>query len=76
LQLSANIQQITNLDNDPSHVVNLESYTLLNAKAMYNLSKNMKIYVSGENLLGQSYQANRYYTMPEATIFAGINLNF
>jgi iron complex outermembrane receptor protein len=57
-------------------VVNLESYTLLNAKAMYNLSKNMKIYVSGENLLGQSYQANRYYTMPGTTVFAGINLNF
>jgi len=76
LQLSANIQQITNLDNDPSPVVNLESYTLLNAKAMYNLSKNIKIYVSGENLLGQSYQANRYYTMPGTTVFAGINLNF
>ncbi len=76
LQLSANIQQITNLDNDPSPVVNLESYTLLNAKAMYNLSKNIKLYVSGENLLGQTYQVNRYYTMPEATVFAGINLMF
>jgi len=43
---------------------------------MYNLSKNIKLYVSGENLLGQTYQVNRYYTMPEATIFAGINLNF
>lgn len=76
LQLSANIQQITNLDNDPSPLVNLESYTLLNAKAMYNLTKNIKLYVSGENLLGQTYQVNRYYTMPEATVFAGINLMF
>lgn len=76
IQLSANIQQITNLDNDPSPVVNLESYTLLNAKAMYNLTKNIKLYVSGENLLGQTYQVNRYYTMPGATVFGGINLMF
>ena len=76
LQLSANIQQITNLDNDPSPKVNLESYTLVNAKAMYNLTKNINFYVSGENLLGQTYEVNRYYTMPEATVFAGINLMF
>jgi len=76
LQLTANIQQITNLDNDPSPIVNLESYTLLNAKAIYNLTKNINLYVSGENLLGQTYEVNRYYTMPEATVFAGINLSF
>jgi outer membrane cobalamin receptor len=76
LQLSANIQQINNLDNDPSPKVNLESYTLLNAKAMYNLTKNINFYVSGENLLGQTYEVNRYYTMPEATVFAGVNLMF
>ncbi|HSO87581.1 MAG TPA: TonB-dependent receptor [Draconibacterium sp.] len=76
LQLSANIQQITNLDNDPSPKVNLESYTLVNAKAMYNLTKNINFYVSGENLLGQTYEVNRYYTMPKATLFAGVNLMF
>jgi iron complex outermembrane receptor protein len=76
LQLTANIQQITNLDNDPSPKVNLESYTLLNAKASYNLTKNIKLYVSAENLLGQTYQVNRYYTMPGATVFGGVNLNF
>jgi iron complex outermembrane receptor protein len=76
LQLTANIQQITNLDNDPSPKVNLENYTLLNAKASYNLTKSIKLYVSAENLLGQTYQVNRYYTMPGATVFGGVNLNF
>lgn len=76
LQLIASIQQISNLDNDPSPKVNLENYTLLNVKAMYNLSKNLKLHISAENLLGENYQVNRYYTMPETTIFAGLNLMF
>jgi len=76
LHLSASIQQISNLDNDPSPVmVNKESYTLVNAKAMYMLSKKFSLFVSGENLLGTSYEVNRYYTMPKTTVFAGLNLN-
>jgi len=76
LQLSANVQQINNLDNDPSPVVNKESYTLLKAKAVYNITNNFSLYVSGENLLNEDYQANRYYTMPGATIFSGLNFSF
>ena len=76
LQLAANIQHITNLDNDPSPVVNKESYTLLNAKAMYQLTKNLKVYVSGENLLDTNYEVKRYYTMPGTTVFAGLNIVF
>ncbi len=76
LQLMASIQQISNLDNDPSPVVNMESYTLLNAKASYNLTRNFKLFISGENLFGANYQVNRYYTMPEEIVFAGINFIF
>ncbi len=76
LMLMANIQQVSNLDNDPSPVVNLESYTLLNAKVTYNIMRNLKLFVSGENLTGANYQVNRYYTMPKATIFAGVNFVF
>ena len=76
LQLMASIQQVSNLDNDPSPVVNLENYTLLNAKASYNLTRNFKLFISGENLLGTSYQVNRYYTMPKTTVFTGINFIF
>ncbi len=76
LQLMASLQQISNLDNDPVPVVNKESYTLLNAKATYGLTKNLKLFVSGENLLSQDYQVNRYYTMPKATVFGGLNVVF
>lgn len=76
LLLTANIQQVSNLDNDPTPVVNLESYTLLNAKAKYNFIPALSFYVSGENLLSTEYQTNRYYTMPEATIFAGLSFIF
>jgi len=76
LILNANIQQISNLDNDPSPKVKLESYTLLNAKIAYNLFKNISLYVSAENLLNQDYEVNRYYTMPGTTVFGGVNFNF
>ena len=76
LQLMASIQQVSNLDNDPSPVVNTVSYALLNAKATYNLTSKLKVFVSGENLLGEDYQVNRYYTMPGATLCSGISFNF
>jgi iron complex outermembrane receptor protein len=75
-QLMASVQEIKNLDNDPSPVVNKEDYTLLKAKAVYNITPNLKWYVSGENLLNENYQVNRYYTMPGATVFTGIGFNF
>ncbi|MCY1720753.1 TonB-dependent receptor [Prolixibacteraceae bacterium Z1-6] len=76
LQLSASFQQISNLDNDASVIVNLESYTLVNAKATYNLTRNLKIFISGKNLLNTKYEVNRYYDMPGTTVFSGLNLIF
>ena len=76
LLLVANMQHISGLDNDPTPITNLESYTLVNAKASYNLTRNVKLYVSGENLLSTDYTVNRYYTMPEITVFGGLSLMF
>jgi iron complex outermembrane receptor protein len=76
LILNANVQHVSDLDNDVSPGVNLISYSVLNAKATYLLSKNIKLFVSGENLLNQEYEVNRFYTMPGATIFSGINFQF
>lgn len=76
IQLTGSIQQINNLDNDPSPVAASEDYTLLKAKAVYNISKNLKWYASGENLLNEAYQVNRYYTMPGTTLFTGLNFIF
>ncbi|MEN8118679.1 MAG: TonB-dependent receptor, partial [Bacteroidota bacterium] len=76
LQMMASLQQVSGLDNDPSPAVNKENYTLLNAKAIYNLTRNLKLFVSGENLLGTEYEVNRYYTMPGVTVFSGLNFIF
>lgn len=75
-QFITSIQRIGNLDNDPSMIINKVSYTLLKAKISYNLSEELKFFVSGENLLNESYQVNRYYTMPGTTFFASINYIF
>lgn len=73
-QISGTVQQIINLDNEASSVVNKVNYTLVQAKTMYRLNKNLKVYVSAENILNQTYAVNRYYTMPGTIFFAGINL--
>jgi len=75
-QMTVSLEQVSNLDNDVSPQVNLESYTLLNGRVGYFLNKYLNFYVSGENLLGQQYQVIRYYPMPGATVMAGVNLSF
>lgn len=76
LNLTASIQQVSGLDSDPTVVITKQSYTLLSAKASYRLMKNIQFFVSGENLLNQKYETNRYYTMPGTTVFSGVNLQF
>ena len=70
---SANIQQIVNIDTDPSMAVTKESYTLLKAKVTCHLGRFLQVYISGENLLDQVYEVNRYYPMPGITLFSGVN---
>lgn len=76
LQLTGSLQQISNLDSDPSPALASEDYTLLKAKVIYNINKYLKWYISGENLLNEEYQVNRYYSMPGATVFSGLNIVF
>ncbi len=75
-RINGSLQRISDLNNDVTGKVNLISYTLVNAKAAWNLTRRMGITLSGENLLGQKYAPNRYYPMPLTTIFGGINLQF
>ena len=70
------LQQVSNLDTDPSAKTFEESYTLVNAKISHRFCKFAEVFVSAENLLNQEYEQNRYYTMPGTTVFAGVNLNF
>ena len=74
--INGSFQQISNLDNDPSPTVTDVDYSLLNAKIVYRVNDHLKWYVSGENLLNENYQVNRYYSMPGATFFSGLNISF
>ena len=76
LGFTASLQRVAGLDTDASAAVAKQSYTLLNAKASYRLTKNIQVFISGENLLDQKYETNRYYTMPGVTAFSGVNLSF
>jgi iron complex outermembrane receptor protein len=76
LYLTAGLQLVTGLDTDVSSSVSRESYILVSAKASYSLMRNIQLFVKGENLLDQKYETNRYYPMPGATVFCGMNLNF
>jgi outer membrane cobalamin receptor len=70
------LQQVVNLDTDPSANVYAEDYTLVNAKVSHRLFQFAEVFVSAENLLDQQYEQNRNYTMPGTTFFAGLNLKF
>ena len=52
----------------------LPDYTLLGARVSYQVADFVNIYVSGENLLNNSYQTIYDYPMPGRTLFAGLNL--
>ncbi len=76
LQLNASVQQIANLDNDATFAFNPVDYSVVQAKAFYNFTKNIQGFVSADNLFNRKYQVNRYYTMPGTTVFGGINFRF
>ena len=53
-----------------------ESFAIWNLRGAYQLSKLINIYARGENLLSQSYEINKGYPMPRATVMGGISLTF
>jgi iron complex outermembrane receptor protein len=73
ISISANVHQINDLNTDAIAVSKLESYTLLSTKLVCHLSSNLEVFTSAENILNQHYEINRYYPMPGATFFCGIN---
>lgn len=74
--INLSIQQVNNLDTDPTPKSTGENYTLINAKINRRLCSYADFFISAENLLNQKYEQNRYYTMPGTTLFSGINLKF
>jgi iron complex outermembrane receptor protein len=42
----------------------------------YQATRQVTLWLRGENLLAQSYEINLGFPMPRATFMGGINLNF
>lgn len=77
-KLSAGIQSIKNLYLSIAPVLEMESYTLLNASVSY--SDKIKrlgytLFIKGDNLTGAKYSINPGFPMPGAMVFAGVNLD-
>jgi len=53
-----------------------EYFTLWNITASYKVFKGITAYARGENLLAQKYQTMQGFTMPRATIMAGVKIDF
>jgi iron complex outermembrane receptor protein len=47
---------------------------LVNATVNYQLTRNVGLWLRGENLLAQSYEINYGYPMPRATFMAGVTV--
>jgi outer membrane cobalamin receptor len=53
-----------------------QTFVLWNFRAGYQLTKSVNPFMSGENLLGQSYEINAGYPMPKATFTLGVHIRF
>ena len=53
-----------------------ENFILWNLRGGFRISRNLRIFVSGENLLAQRYEINAGFPMPRATVLGGVNMHF
>jgi iron complex outermembrane receptor protein len=75
--IMAGLHVVDGLDTDASASVNTnETYILTNTRLNYMPFKFIGFFITGENLLDQSYETNHYYTMPGITVFGGMLCKF
>lgn len=70
------LQQVNGLYIVTGDAPEKENFTLVNANVSYQVSRPLKIYVKGDNLLAQSYQTYKGFYMPRATFMAGLDITF
>ena len=71
----AGLTQIAGLYTATGNQKNQENATLLNATVDYQLNHHLKLWVTGENLLGEHYELVAGNPMPKATFMGGISLS-
>lgn len=53
-----------------------ENFILWNLRAGFRISRKLRIFVDGENLLAQRYVINAGFPMPRATVLGGLDMHF
>ena len=74
--VNAGLQYINGLYTAVGDAEQKENFCLLNLSISYGLTKGIRLWARGENLLAQSYEINLGYPMPRATFMGGVNINF
>ena len=74
--VNAGLQYIGKLHTSTDAAAPTESFWLLNATASYQLLKQLKLFVKGDNLLAQRYETLKGFPMPRATVMAGVQIDF
>ncbi|MES0868591.1 TonB-dependent receptor plug domain-containing protein [Pseudovibrio sp. SCP19] len=65
-----------NLGSDWPNIVDMEDVFLLGAKASYDVTEEVELYVRGENLLDQEYELINGYQTPGLSVYAGVSASF
>ena len=76
LTVNAGLQYINGLYTAVGDAEQKENFCLLNLSANYAVTKNLELWVRGENLLAQEYEINLGYPMPRATFMGGVTVRF
>ena len=73
-ELSTGVQYVNGLYKsvDPDEQ---EDFVLWNLRGSYQVNSHLKLWLSGENLLAQTYEVMSGYPMPKATIMGGIKID-
>ena len=69
------LQHINNLYTAVGDNEQKESFWLLDASVTYAVTRNVSLWVRGENLLAQKYEINLGYPMPHTTFMAGVSVS-
>ena len=73
---SIGMQYVARLYTAVGDAESTEDFRLLNASVTYAATRNVSLWVRGENLLAEKYETNLGYPMPRATFMAGVGVNF
>lgn len=73
--VTGGLQQIAGLFTSTEGNGTRENFTLLHATLNCQLTRNIALWINGENLLAQRYEINAGFPMPRATFMGGVSLS-